>query len=120
LSLSNRTNLIRMRLARASWHIRLLGGWLGLLPESGILEALTVRRVWFKEGELEAARYLWQSLRYELREEGNCLGIAYDPRDRLAGVFQVPFWLPIFKARYLVRASDPLEPERLIYCIAGP
>jgi len=120
LSLSDRTKLVRMRLTHAPWYVRTLGGWLGLLPESGVLDALTVRRVWFREGELEAARYLWDWLRYELREQGNCLGIAYDPRDRLADVFRVPFWLPMFKARYLVRASAPLEPERLIYCIAGP
>jgi len=120
LSLSDRTKLMRMRLVRAPWYVRMFGGWLGLLPESGVLDALTVRRVWFQDGELEVARYLWQTLQYDLREQGNCLGIAYDPRDRLADVFQVPFWLPMFKARYLVRASDPLEPERLIYCIAGP
>jgi hypothetical protein len=120
LSLSDRTKLVRMRLARAPWYIRLLGGWLGLLPSSGILDALTVRRVWFREGELEAARYLWNSLRYELCERGNCLGIAYDPRDRLADVFQIPFWLPMFKARYLVRASEQLDAGRLTYCIAGP
>lgn len=120
LSLSDRTKLVRMRLARAPWYARTLGNWIGLLPASGVLDALTVRRVWFREGELEAARYLWDSLRYELREQGNCLGVAYDPRDPLAEVFRVPFWLPMFKARYLVRASDPLETERLIYCIAGP
>ena len=120
LNLSDRTKLVRMRLARAPWVVRLLGSWWGLLPASGVLDALTVRRVWFKDGELEAARYLWNSLRYKLREQGNCLGIAYDPRDRLAEVFQIPFWLPMFKARYLVRAPDPLEADRLIYCIAGP
>jgi GNAT superfamily N-acetyltransferase len=120
LSLSDRTKLVRMRLTRAPWFVRTLGGLLGLLPASGVLDALRVRRVWFREGELEAARYLWNSLRYELREQGDCLGIAYDPRDRLADVFQIPFWLPMFKARYLVRASVPLEGERLIYCIAGP
>jgi GNAT superfamily N-acetyltransferase len=120
LSLSDRTQLVRMRLARAPWYVRTLGGWLGLLPESGVLDALTVRRVWFRVGELEAARYLWNSLRYELREQGNCMGVAFDPRDPVADVFQVPFWMPMFKARYLVRASDPLEAERPIYCIAGP
>ena len=119
LSLSDRTNLIRMRLTRAPRFVRTLGGWLDLLPDSGVLEALTVRRVWFKEGEMEAARYLWNSLRYTLRERGNCMGIAYDPRDRLAKVFQIPFWLPIFEAHYLVRTSDQMEQERLIYCIAG-
>ena len=120
LSLSDRTKLVRMRLARAPWYIRSLGAWLGLLPPSGILEALTVRRVWFREGELEAGRSLWQTLRYQLRGQGNCLGIAYDPRDRLAGLFQIPFWLPMFKARYLVRAPLPLQAGRLVYCIAGP
>jgi GNAT superfamily N-acetyltransferase len=119
LSLSDRTKLVRMRLARVPWYVRVLGAWLGLLPVSGILEALTVRRVWFKEGELEAARYLWDSLRYDLRDQGNCMGIAYDPRDRLADMFQIPFWLPMFKARYLVRASGPLDSERWTYCIAG-
>jgi GNAT superfamily N-acetyltransferase len=120
LSLSDRTKLVRMRLARAPWYVRSLGAWLGLLPRSGILEALTVRRVWFREGELEAGRFLWQTLRYELRERGNCLGIAYDPRDRLAALFQIPFWLPMFKARYLVRAATPLEAGRPVYCLAGP
>jgi hypothetical protein len=120
LSLSDRTQLVRMKLARAPWYVRTLGNWSGLLPASGVLDALTVRRVWFQEGELEAARCLWDSLRYELREQGNCLGVAYDPRDPVADVFRVPLWLPMFKARYLVRASNPLEAERLIYCIAGP
>jgi len=90
-----------------------------MLPKDGVLRALTVRRVWFTEGELDAGRYLWQRLRYQLRDRGNCLGIAYDPRDKLADLFQVPFWLPLVKARYLVRATGPLDPERTTYCIAG-
>ena len=120
LSLSDRTKLVRMRLVHAPWYTRMLGNGLGLLPDSGALDALTVRRVWFKEGEVEAARYLWDSLRYDLREQGNCIGIAYDPNDRLADVFRVPFWLPMFKAHYLVRVSNPPDQKRLIYCIAGP
>jgi hypothetical protein len=52
--------------------------------------------------------------------QGNCLGIAYDLRDLLADLFQIPVWLPMFKARYLVHAAAPLEAKRLVYCIAGP
>jgi predicted N-acetyltransferase YhbS len=120
LSLSDRTDLIRMRISSAPAWVRLLGGVLGILPSSGVLRALTARRVWFKEGELQAGRYLWQQLRYQLRERGNCLGIAYDPRDQLAQLFQIPFWLPMFKARYLVRGPGMLDTRRLIYCLAGP
>ncbi len=119
LSLSDRTQLVRMKVARAPGYVRLLGSLLGVLPEDGVLRALTVRRVWFAEGELDAGRYLWQLLRYQLRGRGNCLGIAYDRRDKLADLFQVPFWLPLVKARYLVRATGPFDPERSTYCIAG-
>jgi hypothetical protein len=121
LSLSDRTRLVRMRIANLSVIARLLGSALGILPRSGVLRALTVRQVWFVEGELGAARYLWQCLRYRLREQGNyCMGIAYDPRDALADVCQIPFWLPMFKACYVVRAGTKADPERPIYCHAGP
>jgi hypothetical protein len=92
---------------------------LGILDKEGVMRALTVRRVWHTEGELEAGRYLFQQLRYQLREQGNCLGIAYDQRDKLKAVFQVPVWMPLVKARYLVRAGETYNPKRLIYCIAG-
>ena len=120
LSLSDRTNLVRMRISHAPAYVRTLGTLLGVLPKSGILRALTIRRVWFVEGELNAGRYLWQQLRYRLRDRGNCLGIAYDPSGRLAELFRVPFWLPMFKARYLVRAPEPSDAKRHTYCVAGP
>lgn len=120
LSLSDRTRLVRMKLANTSFFIRKLGAILGVLPRSGVLNALTIRRVWFRDGELDAARYLWQYLRYHLRHRGDSLGITYDPRDKLADVFQIPFWLPMFRASYAVRASHSLDVDRLTYCMAGP
>jgi GNAT superfamily N-acetyltransferase len=120
LSVSNRTKLIQMKIENLPSYAKLLGSLLGILPRDGLLRALTVRHVWFVDGELQAARYLWQSLRHMLREQGNCLGIAYDPRDSLADMFQIPFWLPMFQARYAVRAGVALDPDRPIYCLAGP
>ena len=120
LSVSNRTELIRMKIANLPGYARWLGSLLGVLPRDGLLRALTVRHVWFADGELESARILWQTLRHTLRDQGNSLGIAYDPRDKLADVFQIPFWLPMFRARYAVRANTALDPDRPIYCLAGP
>jgi hypothetical protein len=120
LSVSNRTQLIRMKITNLPGYARWLGALLGILPRDGLLRALTVRHVWFAEGQLESARYLWQHLRHKLRDQGNSLGIAYDPRDKLADVFQIPFWLPMFKARYAVRENTVLDPDRLTYCLAGP
>ena len=118
LSLSDRTSLVRMRIAKSSAILRLMGVLLGILPRSGDLKTLTVRRVWFECDELEAGRYLWQQIRYQLRGRADSLGIAYDPRSPLHDLFQLPFWLPMFKARYLVRTSD--SSHKLIYCLAGP
>jgi hypothetical protein len=119
LSLSDRTQLVRMRLTGTSPLVGWLGRLTGVLSKDGTLRALTVRELWFKKGELQAGRYLWQQLRYQLRQHGNCLGIAYDPRDPLSDCFQVPAWLPMLKARYLVKANQTYQPERLTYCIAG-
>lgn len=120
LSLTDATGLVRMRVARAPWTVRLLGAWLGLLPRSGVLRALTVRRLWFAPGELSAARGLWEALRYSARGRADGLGIAFDPRDPAAAVYRVPVWLPTFPARYLVRAPGELDADRPTYCIAGP
>jgi hypothetical protein len=120
LSVSDRTNLVRMKVTNTPGYVRLLGAVLGILPKSGLLNALSIRHVWFGTGELEAGRYLWEFLRYSLRDQGNCLGVAYDPRGPLADVFQVPFWLPLVKATYGVRSNIPVESNRLTYCIAGP
>jgi hypothetical protein len=119
-SLSDRTGLVRMQIQRASLPIRLLGGLLGILPRSGELRSLTIRRLWYKEGELEAGQYLWQQARYEFRERGSSLGIAYDPTDRLRQIFRLPPWLPMFKARYLVKGAPAGDTSRPIYCTAGP
>ncbi len=119
LSVSDRTALVRMVVARAAPLVRALGRALGILPADGALRALSVRQLWFRPGELPAAQLLWQTLRFALREHGRCLGIAWDPRDPVAGVFRLPRWLPTFPARYLVRAGTKLEPERPSYCVAG-
>jgi GNAT superfamily N-acetyltransferase len=120
LSVSNQSSLVRMKLSNTPFVLRMLGASLGILPKDGVLDSLTVRRVWFREGDLEAARSLWQQTRYELRQQGSSLGIAYDPRDKLAEVFQIPFWLPMFNAHYVIKTKKSVELERLTYCVAGP
>jgi predicted N-acetyltransferase YhbS len=53
LSVSNRTELIRMKIANLPAYARVLGSLLGILPKDGLLRALTVRHVWFADGSLE-------------------------------------------------------------------
>ena len=119
LSASDRTALVRMIVTRASPLVRAAGWAAGILPADGTLRALTVRHVWFRPGEREAARLLWQTLRSTARPNAGSIGIAFDPRDPVAAVYQLPRWLPTFPARYLVRAAAELDAERLTYCVAG-
>ena len=120
LSTSDRTNLVRMRIAHAPVYLHLLGALLGVLPATGSLRSLTVRHVWYAPGEQEAAQHLWQSLRYRLRHQATSLGIAFDPQDYLADVFQLPSWLPLVSARYGLRTTLQDDPDRPVYCLAGP
>jgi len=77
LSASDRTRLVRMRIARAPAYLRVLGALLGVLPAGGSLRSVTIRHVQFASGELESARFLRQSLRYEPRHKATSLGIAF-------------------------------------------
>ena len=81
LSVSNQSSLVRMKLSNTPTLLRMLGALLGILPKNGVLDSLTVRRVWFQEGELEAARTLWQHIRYRLRHRyGSQNASSYDQR----------------------------------------
>ncbi|MBM3471437.1 MAG: GNAT family N-acetyltransferase [Armatimonadetes bacterium] len=76
--------------------LKLLNRLVGLVPRDGVLRRLVTSRVWFRPGYLAAAQCLWQTLRFELREKGNMLGVGYDHMDGgLRRVFGLPRWLPM-------------------------
>jgi GNAT superfamily N-acetyltransferase len=76
--------------------LKLLNRLTGMVPPDGVLRRLITSRVWFHPGYLHVAQHLWETLRWELREKGNMLGVSYDHMDsKLRRVFHLPYWLPM-------------------------
>jgi ribosomal protein S18 acetylase RimI-like enzyme len=93
---------------------RLANHLVRIVPPDKVMRNLPVQLIWFSPGQLEAARYLWQSVRWQWRDRGSSLVVTSDPRSVLRGVIQRPVWMPTTSVRLAVRSNRPLDPERLL------
>jgi len=83
------------------------------LPPDGILRALEVGMTWFED--VDAARQLWQTIRWAYRERVNNPIANYDPRGPLAAVFETePGPVPPVEIVLAIRAPLTLNTDRLL------
>ena len=64
-----------LRMPRA---LRIANVFLRILPPDGTSRRLKVERFWFAPGQLKAARHLWESTRWLLRERGTMVMTFFD------------------------------------------
>jgi len=115
LGLVEQHRLVEMRVDQMPGAIRLLNKLVKLVPADGRLRQLSVVKFWFAPNQVEAARSLWETLRWEWRERANTLTYVLDSRSPLKGVFKAPFWMPQARFTLAVNGPVPMSKERLIY-----
>ncbi|HYO56009.1 GNAT family N-acetyltransferase [Archangium sp.] len=95
--------------------MRLIDRFAHLLRPDGTLRQLSVDLAWFLPGAEEAARALWETVRWELRDQGSALGTFFDGRSPLRAMPSAPFFWP--RARFITFTADAgvIRPERLLY-----
>lgn len=77
---------------------------LHIVPSDGMLRSMEVSFLWYER--LDAARYLWNALRWMYRDQVGTVTANFDPRSRLGEVFQIrPWHLP--KISVVVALSGP-------------
>jgi GNAT superfamily N-acetyltransferase len=103
-------HIVRMPLA-----LRLANHVLKVVSPEGMLREVSVGKLWFREGALEAARYLLETLRWRYRESGNLLRLEFDPRSPLAKVVSLPFWWPTAGGILVLRSATALAEDKPIY-----
>lgn len=94
--------------------VRLANMFLKIVPPDGVMRSLQVEKFWFAPKQLDAARYLWQTARWELRERGSSLIVSFDPRGPLKQVLQIPLWMPSTAATVALRAPVKMSEARLL------
>lgn len=116
LSLTDQFRLVRMQMEHMTAFARVLNRFLGVVPSDGSLRQVNVSRLWYAPGQLAAARYLWETIRWEWRNRGSVLVCYFDPRGCLPKVLRLPIWMPTSKFILAIRGGvNTLTQDKLIY-----
>ena len=107
--------LITGHVVRLPTALRIANVFLRVLPPDGTTRRLKVDRFWFAPGELTAARYLWESSRWLLRERGTMLMTFFDVSSPIREAIVLPRFMPSNTGNVAVRAPVTADPARHLY-----
>jgi predicted N-acetyltransferase YhbS len=96
--------------------LRILNPLLHILPPDFILRDAAVAGLWHEAGQSQAAQFLWEWLRWELRDAAPNIFLAIDPRDPLRAVTgRPPFFMPKIEITIALRGPTPIERDKLVF-----
>lgn len=97
--------------------IRMVNKLVHVVPSDGILRQIQVGRIWFRPGQLAAARHLWENVRWLWRHRGTSLVAFFDSRSPVASVINLKPWSIKTMMTTVAKAPVPITEDRLIYPI---
>jgi hypothetical protein len=96
--------------------LRLLNKVVHLLPPDFTLRDVALNGLWYESGQIKVARYFWEMLRWECRDQGTILTAGFDLRDPAAKVITLKPWhQPRLKITIAIHASTPIQRDRLMF-----
>jgi hypothetical protein len=95
--------------------LRLLNRLFNVVPANGELREIALSRVWVAPGQLEAARHLLETMRWEWRERGTSLTFYADVRSEMMRLLGVRDRIGKMLASIAVRGPLPCSEDRLCY-----
>lgn len=114
MSIQEDGRLMSLFIEKVPAVIRLANLFLKVVPADGEMRNLQANNIWFAPHQLEAARYLWQTIRWEWRAKGSSLLCNIDPRSPVKQVIQNPAWMPTTSSSIAVRAPVPMNEDHLL------
>ena len=95
--------------------MRVLNSLLHILPSDFIIRDVAVSGIWYQPGHIEAARYLWEMIRWKCNEQGNTITTGFDPGDPAReSVILKPWHQPRIKVTMAVHGPSPIDRSRLV------
>jgi GNAT superfamily N-acetyltransferase len=114
LGLHEEGRLSSLVIGRLPAHLKAANSVLHVVPRDGRMRNLVADKAWFAPGQLPAARYLWEVIRWEWRQAGTSLLLTHDPRSPVHDVIAARPWLPTTSATVAVRSSRPMREESIL------
>jgi len=74
--------------------------------------------LWYEPGQLIAAKFLWETLRWEYKEQGTTITAAFDTRDPAREVVTLrPWHQPRPQITLAIHGPSPLDRDKLLFGI---
>lgn len=87
-----------------------------VLPSDFAIRDAGVIGLWHAPGQEKAARYLWDCLSWELKDQANTLALSLDPRDPLRQILPAkPAFMPRIDITVVVHGPAPIDREKLLF-----
>jgi len=113
LAVAEQFRVVTMHVQNMPAPVRLLNQLVKMVPSDGILRQLSISKIWYAPEQLATAQFLWESMRWQLRDVGSHLLHSYDSRSHVAKIISPPFWMPK-GAAVIVGETTAEMGERLI------
>ncbi len=114
--IGERFKLMTDQIGRIPLPLAVVGRMAGMIPPDRTIRSVELFLAWHAPGRVDAARQLWDAIRYEWRDRvSSVVGLA-DPRSTLVEAFAVGRMPgPRVELVVPVRSPVPIDAERLVY-----
>lgn len=95
--------------------LEFLNRFLNVVPADRVMRELNLSRIWFADGQLQAAQYLFETIRWEWRDKGTSLMNSTDARSPTMGIYNVRPWTIKSTGGVALRAPTDMPEDHLVY-----
>lgn len=113
ITISEEFRIRTMLVPSLSFPMRAVNKIVRLIPPSGELRPVTCSDLWHTDNSANAARLLFQAMRYRYRDSADILLYTYDQKSSLGNIIQPPFW--ILKGKLSLAANEPIPTDTPLY-----
>jgi GNAT superfamily N-acetyltransferase len=96
--------------------LRILNKILHLLPSDFTIRDIAVNGLWYEPDQIHVARFLWEMIRWECKEQGTTIVASLDPRDPIREVVMLKPWnQPRPKITIAIHGPTSINREKLLF-----
>ena len=95
--------------------LEFLNIFLKALPKDRIMRELGMSRIWFADGHLKAAQYLFETMRWEWRDKATSIMCFTDTRSPVMEIYNLRPWTIKSMGGVALRAPTEMPEDHLVY-----
>lgn len=96
--------------------LRILNNLLHLLPSDFTIHDIAVNGLWYESDQIQVARFLWEMIRWECREQSTTMVASFDPRDPTRQVVRLKPWhQPRPKITIAIQGHNSINRDKLLF-----